>query len=372
MTATIVTGLFLGVAILAAAWWIRRALVPPAGSRDEAVALLQSQINSNAQQSAQQVEALRQGLQSAIQTLSGEVSRALADSSHSVGTRLDSTARVIGDVKQSLGQLEESSRRIVELSKDISSLQAILQPPKLRGSLGELFLADLLAQVLPPSRFTLQHKFRSGDIVDAVVQLNMGLVPIDAKFPLENFKRIIGAPDDEARKASRKAFVRDVRIHIDAISSKYICVDEGTFDFALMYIPAENVYYETIVKDDEFGGDQGIFTYALRKRVIPVSPNSFYAYLQTIILGLKGMRIEEGAREILEGLSRLYKEFTTFSETFRVLGQHLENSGKKYDEAAKRFGKIESRMEQMEGLVQGLEAPVAAALPSPESPAGPR
>ncbi len=368
----IVTGLILGIAILAAAWWLRRALVPPAGARDEAIAMLQSQINASTQQSAQQVEALRQGLQSAIQTLSGEVSRALSDSTHSVGSRLDAATRVMGDVKQSLGQLEESSRRIVELGKDISSLQEILQPPKLRGSLGELFLADLLAQVLPPSRFALQHKFRSGDVVDAVVMLSMGMVPIDAKFPLENFKRVIGAPDDDSRRAARRAFVRDVRVHIDAISSKYICVDEGTFDFALMYIPAENVYYETIVKDDEFGGEQALFTYALRKRVIPVSPNSFYAYLQTVILGLKGMRIEEGAREIMEGLSRLYKEFTTFSETFRVLGQHLENSGKKYDEAAKRFSRIESRMEQMESLAHDLDAPGASALAPPEPPADPR
>jgi DNA recombination protein RmuC len=144
-------------------------------------------------------------------------------------------------------------------------------------------------------------------------------------------------------------------------------MDEGTFDFALMYIPAENVYYETIIKDDESAGDASLFGYALKRRVIPVSPNSFYAYLQTVILGLKGMRIEEGAREILEGLSRLHKEFEAFSEAFRLVGQHLENCSKKYEDAVRRFGKVESRIEQMDGMVKGLEE----TAPQPQLPAAP-
>jgi len=149
-------------------------------------------------------------------------------------------------------------------------------------------------------------------------------------------------------------------------------MDEGTFDFALMYVPAENVYYETIVKDDEFGGETALFNYALKKRVVPVSPNSFYAYLQTIILGLKGLQVEERSREILENLSRLRREFDAFAEAFRLVGQHLDNSLKKFGEAQKRFDKVETKVEQIDGLAKGLEGageglaeprPGAGALP---------
>jgi DNA recombination protein RmuC len=262
----------------------------------------------------------------------------------------------MGDVRQQLGQLKESSQRMIEMGQDISKLQDILQPPKLRGSLGELFLADLLSQILPAAHYRLQYPFKGGETVDAVVLLHSGMVPIDAKFPLDNFKRILSTPNEEARAAAKKAFIKDVKGHIDAIASKYIRTDENTFDFALMYVPAENVYYETVIKDSEFGDEMSIFSYALKKRVIPVSPNSFYAYLQTIILGLKGMRVEERSREILDNLSRLQKEFDIFAEAFRLVGQHLENSTKKYAEAQKRFDKIEAKVEQIDGLAKGLGA----------------
>jgi len=181
------------------------------------------------------------------------------------------------------------------------------------------------------------------------------MVPIDAKFPLDNFRRILSADSEEKRKNAKRVFIKDVKGHITAIASKYIRTDENTFDFALMYVPAENVYYETLIRDDAFGGEMSLFNFALQKRVIPVSPNSFYAYLQTIILGLKGMRVEERSREILDSLSRLQKEFENFAEAFRLVGQHLDNSTKKYMEAQKRFGKVELKVEQIDGLTRGLE-----------------
>lgn len=337
---------------------------PPADTTS--LTMLQNQLNAGLQQTNQQVETLRQTVNDSLQAMTAQMSKALTEANKTVGDRLDNTAKVIGDVRQQLGQLDESSKRMAEVGRDISKLQEILQPPKLRGSLGELFLGDLLAQVLPPDHYDLQYMFKGGEKVDAVVRLSAGLVPIDAKFPLENFKRILASAGEEERKAARKGFLNDVKSHIDDIASKYIRVDEDTFDFALMYIPAENVYYETIIKDDEFGGEMSLFTYALKRRVIPVSPNSFYAYLQTIILGLKGMRVEEKSREILENIARLHKEFEGFAESFRLVGQHLDNSQKKFDEAQKRFGKIETRVEMMDGLVKRLDAPeTPAALPPP-------
>jgi DNA recombination protein RmuC len=325
--------------------------------RDVAFSLLQNQVTSGLGQSAQQMDSLRKSVSDAITALSQQVATSMRDSNKTIQERLDGTQKVVGDVRQQLGQLEESSRQMLAIGKDISSLEMILRPPKLRGGLGELFLADLLAQILPPDHYQLQYRFKGGETVDAVIMLRLGMVPIDAKFPLENFRRILEADTAEARKGPKRAFIKDVKGHIDTISRKYIRMDENTFDFALMYIPAENVYYETIIKDDAFGGDMSLFSYALEKRVIPVSPNSFYAYLQTIILGLQGMRIEARSREVIENLARLNKEFERFSDAFRLVGQHMDNSMKKYAEAEKRFGKVEGKLAQIDGLAKGLEEP---------------
>ncbi len=323
-------------------------------NNEEDQSLFQKQINENLSQMAAQVEQLRRGVTDTVQNLAGQMAQGLANTNAAVGSRLDTTGKVLGDLRQQLGQLEKSSLRLLEVGQDIAKLEDLLKPPKLRGSLGELFLADLIAQVLPANHYELQHRFKGGEAVDAVIFLNAGMVPIDAKFPLENFRKILAAENEEERKKGKRQFVSDIKGHVDSIAQKYIRMDEGTFDFAFMYIPAENVYYETIVRDDEFGGEQGLFEYALKKRVIPISPNTFYVYLQTIILGLKGMRVEEQSREILEGLSRLQKELGVFSETFRLVGQHLDNSAKKYMEAEKRLGKIEVKVEQMDGLARDL------------------
>ena len=188
-----------------------------------------------------------------LRGITEQVNRQLLDSSGEISRRLDNAARVIGDVQKNIGELSEASKQIFEVGKNIATLQEILQPPKLRGGLGEQFLGELLSQVLPPQFFTLQYMFSSGERVDAVVRLGEKIVPIDSKFPLDNFKRIIECKTEEERKASQKAFYRDVKKHIDDIASKYIVPNEGTYDFALLYIPAENVYYETITKDDSFG-----------------------------------------------------------------------------------------------------------------------
>ncbi len=337
-----VTIIVVAVVVIAAAWWVRRALRRPRD--DQSLMLLQNQINA----------------------LNAQVSQALDSTRKSMDERLDNAARVIQGVHQQLGTLQQHSQRIFEIGKDISSLQAILQAPKLRGNLGELFLEDLLSQVLPPGYYETQHAFKDGEKVDAVVVLKAGLVPVDAKFPLENFRRATEAQQDDERAAAKKAFLKDVKKHVDDIARKYIRTDEGTFDFALMYIPAENVYYEAIVKDTEFGGEQSLFHYGMSKRVIPVSPNSFYAYLQTILLGLKGMRVEESARDLLDQIGSLHKEFERFSEAFRLVGQHLDNSRTKFTEAEKRLGKFDDKLQQIDGVVKGLEGGKPAALPGAE------
>ena len=339
MTETIIVGVVLVAAVAFSTWWLAKTLSRPRD--DQSLVLLQNQVNA----------------------LGAQVAQAIDTSRKSMDERLDNAARVIQGVSQQLGQLDASSRRMIELGKDISSLQDILRAPKLRGNLSELFLGDLLSQIMPADHYRLQYSFRSGETVDAVILLKAGMVSVDAKFPLENFRRIVQAAGDDERRTVKKVFIKDVKTHIDAIASKYICADEGTFDFALMYIPAENVYYETVIKDTELGGEMALFNYALTRRVIPVSPNSFYAYLQTILLGLKGMRIEESAREMLNSLAGLQKEFERFDEAFRLIGQHLDNSVKKYGEAEKRLDKIGTKFEQFDSSIKGLNSPGPASLP---------
>ena len=284
-----------------------------------------------------------------LRGITEQVNRQLLDSSGEISKRLDNAARVIGDVQKNIGSLSETSKQIFEVGKNISSLQEILQPPKLRGGLGEQFLGELLSQILPPQFFTLQYMFSNGERVDAVVRLGEKLVPIDSKFPLDNFRRIIECKTDEERRTCQKVFYRDVKKHIDDIASKYIVPQEGTYDFALLYIPAENVYYETITKDDSFAEEKGILNYALKKKVIPVSPNSFYAYLQVIVLGLKGFQIERHALEIQALLAGLGRELKAFQEDFQLVGKHLNNALSKFDDARKKLDKFNFKLEQIEG-----------------------
>jgi DNA recombination protein RmuC len=289
----------------------------------------------------QQLEALRQQTTEALRANEQTMRQSLTDVTGQVSERLDRTAQVVSDVSSRLGQVSESSRRILEVGQDIASLQEILRAPKLRGVIGELFLGDLLRQLLP-NNHELQHRFRSGETVDAVVKLGPRLVPVDAKFPLENFQRLVAATDDAERKALRRRFSADVKKHVDAIAQKYIRPDEGTFDFALMYIPAENVYYETVIKPDT--GDEPISTYAVSRRVIPVSPNTLYANLQTIVLGLRGFQVEQRAAEILDLLARLQTDLARFRESFDTVGKHLANAHNKYEETVRQLSRFEDRL----------------------------
>jgi len=280
-----------------------------------------------------------------IQKTHQTVGELIAKSHETVGSRLDNAARVVGELQGRLGKLEESNQRIFEVGKDIASLQEILRAPKLRGNLGELFLGDLLSQVLPLEHFELQYGFKNGEKVDAVVKLAGNLVPIDSKFPLENFRKFLEANTEVDKKNFRKIFLSDVKKHIDSIASKYIQPGENTFDFALMYIPAENVYYEMVIREEAFDSEFSILNHAMAKRVIPVSPNNFYVYLNTILLGLRGMKIEQSAREIQISLGNLHKDLGKFAEDFGKVGKHLSNARSAYEEADKRLNRFSEKIE---------------------------
>ncbi len=336
-------------------------------AEDPSLLLLQQQVDQLRLQFSQSLDNSTQSIQQQLGQLLGHVNQRLKENAEvlsqtqqSLGERLDHAAQVVGHVQRSLGGLEEANRKIYEVGKDIASLQEILRAPKLRGGLGEYFLEELLGQILPPQHFSTQYGFRSGEKVDAVVKLGASLVPVDAKFPLENFKRMLEATGDEEKHRAKRQFGADVKRHIDAIAAKYILPDEGTYDFALMYIPAENIYYETIVKD-ELPGEKSLSHYALAKHVIPVSPNTLYAYLQAIVLGLKGMKVEDRAKEILQYLSRLQGEFAKFRDEFSLLGKHLGHAQSSFQSAERRLEQFGQRLAAADGEQKELfEAPTVA------------
>ena len=275
----------------------------------------------------------------------GQMSQTLQEANKIISQNLGSTASVFGNVKEQLGRLEVTNQQIVDISRDISSLQELLRAPKFRGAMGEVLLENLLGQVLPKQHYDTQYRFKSGDAVDAIIRLGERLVPVDAKFSLENFQKMLEASDEQAKIVLRRKFIQDVKNRIDEVSSKYILPQENTYDFALMYIPAENVYYEVIIKED-------IFSYSMSKKVIPVSPNTFYAYLQVICLGLKGLKVEENAKSILKSLSALGIEVDRFKEEFNTLGSHITNANSKYLDSQKRLDKVADKLVNIQDTKQ--------------------
>ena len=244
--------------------------------------------------------------------LSEEVVSWLKSSTVNFNARLDKSAYVIADLQKSIGEFSE-------IGRSMKDLQDFLQSPKLRGNIGEQILKDLLAQHFPTDSFSLQYAFKSGEKVDAIIRTSSGLIPIDSKFPLENFRKMLKGKTEIEKNMFKKEFVKDVKKHVLDISRKYIVTHEGTSDYALMYIPSENVYYEII-------NDADLYDYAGSMRVLPVSPMSFYAYMKAILMSYEGQKIQSQAKEILSILQSMKKDYERVDESVGVLTKHLTNA----------------------------------------------
>lgn len=266
-----------------------------------------------------------------------------------VGEKVEGSVGVFGDLRERLGELTKRTKDIEEVGKSISSLQEALRAPRFKGEFGEVGLETLLMNHFPGSYY-LQHRFRNGKIVDAAVRVGDNLVSIDSKFPfpLEDFERMVTTQSQEERTRLRRQFTHTIRKHIDEVS-EYIQIDEGTFDFALLYIPAENLYYQTVVRGPQPSEESDLYSYCRKKRVFPVSPNTLYAYLQAIVLGLKGLQVEKYAREILGRLERLQGELQYFQEDYDLIGRHISHAATKHTEARGRLTKLSGRLELLSG-----------------------
>jgi DNA recombination protein RmuC len=292
-----------------------------------------------------------------LQGLTETVDRRLGLLDEKVDRRLEHASKQTNAIHEKLGDVGRATTTLAEQAKELAQLQQILRPPKARGGFGELLLGNLLRDRLPATAYELQHGFKSGERVDAVIKVDK-LAPIDAKFPLDNFERLAEAEDDAQRELYEKAFARDVKGHIDAIAGKYIRPDEGTYDFAFMYLPSEAIYYELVC-----GKTGALLTYAHEKRVLPVSPTTLTAYLQVVVLGLKGLQIEHHAHEVMAYCAQLQKDFGRFKEDFDLIGTHLGRAQSKFVDAEKRLDKFETKLERASDSQEIEAAEVVAELP---------
>ncbi|MDR7520847.1 MAG: DNA recombination protein RmuC [Armatimonadota bacterium] len=339
---------------------------------------LRGQVGQSLEGTARALAERTDALQAQMTSRLDEVTRTVAEALHrvneSLGQRLDANLQIVGqrfsetagmvtNVHEKLKDLEEAASRIFEVGRDLASLQEILQPPKLRGGVGELLLENLLRDRLPPAHYEMQYTFSNGTRVDAVIRVGDRLVPIDSKFPLDGFQAMLRATSEEERARARREFIRQVQGHIRVIAEKYILPSEGTYDFALMYIPAEHVYYEAVVRDNEAGG---LYTHAMERRVIPVSPTTFYAYLVALVYGLKGLQVEKQAAEIRAGLAQLATGFDRIREPLEKLGEQLRRAQKNFDDASKALERFGDRLQDLSGVP--LAEPHPQALPPGDSP----
>ncbi|MCA9390194.1 DNA recombination protein RmuC [candidate division WWE3 bacterium] len=286
-----------------------------------------------------------------------EMQDRLDHSNKGINERLDNAAKVIGNVSKSMQDVNKAIGEMSEIGRHMQGLQEFLRSPKLRGNLGEQILKDMLEQTIPHDNFALQHTFRNGTIVDAAVKTDRGIIPIDSKFPMENFRKMVSLENEAEKDRARKDFINDVRKHIRAIATKYILPEEGTLDFALMYVPSESVAYEIVVNTPE------VLEYAHENRIVVVSPNQFNHYLKVILIGLEGKKIEERAQMIMRSIRAIEQDTNRFGEDFRVLLTHLSNAKSKADSAQTSFNNLTAKIENMHMLGESVTEELPEQLP---------
>lgn len=306
---------------------------------------------------------LRSAQAASIGELREELRRSLGETEQQVLTQTGSTQRALSDLARQLGALGEQSARVGDLAKDIGSLHDLLRAPKLRGGFGELLMQRVLEDALPSGAFQLQYAYRGGQRVDAVVHFAGRLVPIDAKFPMESFHALSSAADEADRKAKRRLFVQTFKRHVDAVS-RYISPEDGTIDYALMYIPAEQVFYEAVIRED----DPDLREHCAARHVIPTSPNTLLAYLQLVSFGLRGLAMQERTRELQGAIRHASIELERFRALHEVLGRHLDNAGKKYQESVRGLDRTGDAFEAL-SRAPAIDQPELP-LVSPAPPVG--
>lgn len=314
-----------------------------------------------------EISELARATTASVDQLRTEVQATLGSAEERMTTQSGATSRALTDLARQLGQLGERSDRIGDLAREIGSLHDLLRLPQPRGGFGELMLERILVDCLPADAFELQYTFRDGARVDAIVRSGGRIVPIDAKFPVDAFRAMLAAASDEERRSKRRAFLQQVKKHVDAVG-RYVKPDEATIDLALLYVPAEQVWYEAFVKVED---GEDMRAYCAEHRVMPVSPNTLPAYLQLVALGLRGLAIEQRSRELHEQIRRAALELERFRELHDQLGRHVENASKKFTESLRALDRATGAVETLGQT--SIAAPAQTTLPiDVETSEGPR
>lgn len=287
------------------------------------------------------------------------VERSLSEGQKGLTEHLGESGKLLKDVGEKMGRIFEASQKIEKLAGDVTRLEDLLKPPKLRGALGETFLEAALAQVLPAACWRMPYRFADGVSVDAAIFLGDRLVPVDSKFPLDNYRRSREAAEEGLRKKAAREFGADVRRHVEAIREKYIRPECGTYDFALMYVPAEAVYCEMAGEGEE----GSLADYAVQRRVVPVSPRLLYVYLATVAMGLRGLELQQGARDVQEKLAELARLWERVEVPFDKVGVHLSNAQKQYEETSKAVGRFGLKLS---GIAEAAQEKLEAAAETRE------
>jgi len=308
---------------------------------------------------SQSLVMLQNQLQEINRTIDTKIGESTKQVHESMKAQLGESARIVKEVTEGLTKLDETNRQVISFADQLQNLQDILKNPKQRGVLGEYYLETVLQNVLPPGRFKMQYKFENGDIVDAVIFLDKNkILPIDSKFSLENYNRIIEARDKTEKERYVKAFKQDLKNRIDE-TAKYIREGENTMDFAFMFIPSEGVYYDLLVGQVGAVSSRDLIEYAFQQRkVIIVSPTSFMAYLQTVLQGLRSLQIEEQAQTIMKRVGDLGRHIGSYDEFMAKLGNSLATTVGHYNTAHKELGKIDKDVLRITDSAAGVEPKV--------------
>lgn len=307
-------------------------------------------------------------LQNQIQELNKTLDTKLGESQKSMQMQFGQSAKIIADVTEKLTKLDETNKQVIGFSEQLSNLQKVLTSQKQRGNLGEAGLQLVLENILPPSAFALQYSFKDGDTVDAAIFTKDGIIPVDAKFSLENYTRIISEENKEKRKALEKEFKNDLKKRIDE-TSKYIKIREGTLDFAFMFIPAEAIYYDLLVNEvgEVSVNTRSLIDYAFReKKVVIVSPTTFAAYLQTVLHGLRSLKMQEETKEIIKRVQNLGNHLEKYTAYMGKLGNNLSTTVGSYEAARKEFVKIDKDVVKISGDQRELLETVEVEKPREE------
>ncbi|KND52034.1 MAG: DNA recombination protein RmuC [Parcubacteria bacterium C7867-001] len=298
---------------------------------------------------------LMQRLEGLERNLDSRMSESAKQANETMRTQLGESSRLIKEITEELTSVKEIGRQNVKFSEQMQSLQDILKNPKQRGVLGEYYLETVLKNVLPPGMYEMQYPFTNGEIVDAIVRIDKKIVPVDSKFSLENYNRLINAPEAE-KPALEKAFVNDLKLRITE-TAKYIRPNEDTMDFAFMFIPSEGIYYDLLVNQVGAGEEENLIQRAASKyKVIIVSPTSFLAYLQTVLQGLKALQIEEKAVEIQKRVGELTKHIDSLNQFYEKLGNSLSTVVSHFNSGHRELAKIDKDVYRIAGEKVGVEA----------------